>query len=180
MAAAVLVQPASKGPATPTATPFLTPHCATPDRDSIQGLESWPESHRGCGAVASDSVVRAGRIAPPRQVQPDRIAPRVVPGATPRRPRSSGPIGVPPSHLPGRGRSGPILPSGRGRDPPPSSAPVGDGCAGVAVISNAPDSLRGRCRRPGSQDRIGFRLRASGVLRVRASSCAADSATEGR
>ena len=37
--------------------------CAAPDRDSIEGFESPPESRRRRGAAASESAAPAGRIA---------------------------------------------------------------------------------------------------------------------
>ena len=92
-----------------------TPHCAAPDRDSCCGLESQPESHGGSSAVASESAVLAGPIELPGKSSQTDIAPRVMPGATPRKPAVFWPNRCSSVTPTGRVAPGCILPPGRGR-----------------------------------------------------------------
>ena len=52
-----IIRPCRLGPVTPEQGGY---YCAAPDRDSIQGLESLPQSHRGRSPSAVDTDTDAG------------------------------------------------------------------------------------------------------------------------
>ena len=109
-----------------------TPHYAAPDRDSCCGLESQPESHPGRSAVAPESAVLAGQIAPPGKSGQTGIAPHKKPGATPRKPAVFWPNRCSSVTPTGRVAPGCTLPSGKGESPP---SPASGRLAALALAS---------------------------------------------
>ena len=90
--------------------------------DSDDGRESPPESCRGRKTVASGEPLLYWTNRPRGHAQPHRIAPRVVPGATPTKPsvsRRNGCSAVTPT---ARVAPGWILPSWKGESPPSAAS----------------------------------------------------------